>query len=125
MLGHGGIVGDDAAFSDVLAAHFELRLEQDDRLGAGLRQGEGRIDDLEDRHKAHVGDDQVDRIRDQRGGQVAAVDAFQRDDARIVAQPLGQLVMADIDGIDFCGAALEQHLGEPAGRRAEIEADLA
>ena len=36
-----------------------------------------------------------------------------------------QLVVADIDGIDAGRPALQQHLGEATGGRAEIEAHLA
>ena len=34
-----------------------------------------------------------------------------------------ELAVADVDGDDARGAALEQHLGEPAGRRAGIQGD--
>ena len=36
-----------------------------------------------------------------------------------------QLAAADIDGIDVPGAACEQHLGEAAGRGADVETDVA
>ena len=36
-----------------------------------------------------------------------------------------QLAVPDIDRVDAPGAACEQHLGETAGRGADIEADAA
>ena len=45
------------------------------------------------------------------------------DHARIVAQLPGELAVADIDGMHQRRAVREQHIGEPAGRRADIEAD--
>ena len=57
--------------------------------------------------------------------EVARVGLLERDDALIALQLLCELVLADIDGEDFLRAALEQNLGEAAGRRAHVEADLA
>ena len=47
------------------------------------------------------------------------------DNSRIRPKLPVELSRADIDGIDACGAALQQTIGESAGRRADIEADLA
>ena len=51
------------------------------------------------------------------------VGLFRHDHARISAQLPGKLAMADIDGVDLRGAAIEQDVGETAGRRADIETD--
>ena len=53
----------------------------------------------------------------------ADVRSFERNDARVIAQRRMQLAAPDIDRIDPPCAALEQRLGETAGRSADIEAD--
>ena len=50
---------------------------------------------------------------------------FERHDLGPPAQARMQLAAPDIDGIDAPRAAREQHLGEAAGRGADIEADAA
>ncbi len=57
------------------------------------------------------------------GGQGTGVRPFHRHDARIAAERLGQLAAADIEGVDAGGAALQQDVGEAAGRGADIERD--
>ena len=47
------------------------------------------------------------------------------DHARVVAQLPGELVGAAVDRIDARRAALEQHIGEAAGRTADIHGDEA
>ena len=53
---------------------------------------------------------------------VARVHALEHDDARIVAQPRVELPVADVDGDHARRAALEQDVGEAAGRGADVEA---
>ena len=55
------------------------------------------------------------------GRQVARVHAFEYDHARVVAQPPVELSVADVERDDARGAALQQHVGEAAGRRADVE----
>jgi hypothetical protein len=45
------------------------------------------------------------------------------DDAWVAADAIGQLAPPDVDGVDPDGAALEEDIGEAAGRGAGIEAD--
>ena len=56
----GRLVMDDAALADILAAHFELWLEQDHGIGARFAQRQRRGEDLGDRDKADIGDQQVE-----------------------------------------------------------------
>ncbi len=58
----------------------------------------------------------------ERSVEVAAVHPFEADHPGVVAEALVQLVVADIDGVDPRRAAFQQHLGEAAGRGAEVEA---
>ena len=55
--------------------------------------------------------------------QLADVGALHDDDALVVAQPHVELAVAHVDGVDARGAALQQAVGEAAGRRADIERD--
>ena len=44
------------------------------------------------------------------------------DDPRVVAQPPVELPVADVERDDAHGAALQQHVGEAAGRGADVQA---
>ena len=53
------------------------------------------------------------------------VDALADLDPRVLAQRVDELVVPDVDGHDPGGAAAQQHVGEPAGARARVEAAAA
>ncbi len=55
--------------------------------------------------------------------QIPDIGPLEHDHARILAQPPVEQPIADIDGVDARRAALEQHIGEPAGRGAHIDRD--
>ena len=55
------------------------------------------------------------------GRQVAHVRALAHLHPRVGAQPLVELAVADVDGHDRGRAPLQEAVGEPAGRRAEVE----
>ncbi len=48
---------------------------------------------------------------------------FAQDDPRIVSELLVELAVADVDGIDAGGPALEEAIREAAGRGTRVEAD--
>ena len=54
-------------------------------------------------------------------GEVAGVDAFETGDAWIGAQPPVHLVVSDVEGHHVRGAAPEQHVGEAARGRADVQ----
>ena len=56
---------------------------------------------------------------------IAGVDPFVHDHARIVAQPPVELAGSHVDGMDARGAGLQQAIGEAAGGGAEIRHDQA
>ena len=56
---------------------------------------------------------------------MARVRALEHDDARVGAQLRVELAVADVDRVHARGAALQQAVGEAAGRRADVEADAA
>ena len=55
------------------------------------------------------------------GVEVADVGALAHRDPGVGPEPLVELAVADVDGHDLGGAALQQAVGEPAGRRAGVE----
>ena len=55
------------------------------------------------------------------GVEVADVGALVHRHPIVAPQPLVQLPAADVDGDDRGGAVLQQAVGEPAGRRADVE----
>ena len=116
-------VAHDAAFADLRGAGLELRLDQRHQLRLLGGERERRRQHRRKADKARVAGDDVDRLGDVGMGQVARVDPFVDDDPRILAQLPGELAMTDIDGVNPPGTAIEQHLGEAAGRGADVEGD--
>ena len=57
------------------------------------------------------------------GGQRPGVRPLHRHDPLVAPERLGELAAPDVDRVDARRAALEQHVGEAAGRRAHVEAD--
>ena len=55
------------------------------------------------------------------GGEVARVHALDHGDARVGAQLPVQLAVADVEGDHAPRAAVQQHVGEAAGRGADVE----
>ncbi len=66
-------------------------------------------------------DDQLGCVRQIGRRDVADVGPVLDNDARVPAQFLGELAIADIERDHRSGAALKQHVGEAAGRCADIE----
>jgi hypothetical protein len=118
-------VADNAAFADRLRAGLELRLDQRDEQRPGLGQRQRREQHRGQTDKACIAGHEIDRVGNVGGGQVAGVDALMHDDARILAQLPGKLAAPDIDRVNLDCAARKQHIGEPAGRGADIERDEA
>ena len=81
-----------------------------------------RQDELE-RDEAHIDRHQVRRLGQERCGQIADIGVLERDHVGARAQFRMQLTASDIDCVDLPRPALEQHLGEAAGRGADIESN--
>src|SRR5829696_3565565 len=113
----GGVA--DNAFRRIAAAGLELRLDQHDRLPAGAREGERRRQRLVDADEGHVCDDEVRRVRQL--GDLAGVRPLEHGDPRIFADPGVQLSVADVERDHARCPALEQDVGEAAGRGAEVQ----
>ena len=119
-----GRVADDAAFADLGAARLELRFHERDDVGAGAEQRRHDRQDVAERDERDVDRDDVERRAV--AGQIAArerarVDALDHVDARIAADLPVELAVADVERDDARGAALQQHVGEAAGRGADVE----
>ena len=104
-----------------VAARFELRFHQRDDVGARSQQRRDNRQDLAQRDERHVDRHDVDRSREVGERQMARVEVLDDDDARVVAQPPVELPVADVERDDARRAALQQHVGEAAGRGADVE----
>ena len=71
------------------------------------------------RDERHVARDELRRERQL--GERARVHALENRDARVVADLRVELPVADVERDHPRRAALEQHVGEPAGRGADVE----
>src|SRR3954471_149117 len=103
---------------------FKLRFEQRDELSGGTRQCNGGRNNFFERNKRTIYDNEIDRrIRGRKlsGGERASVRFFQDEHARVLTQLPRKLAVTHIDGIDFCGAMLQQAIGESARGRAEVQ----
>ena len=114
-------VADDAALR-LGPARLELRLhERDDRAAAVAQHRADRAEDEPQRDERDVDDGEVRGLRQDARRERPRVDALHRDDAWVLAQPLGELAVADVERVDPRRAAGEEHVGEPAGRGADVE----
>src|SRR5450759_1562693 len=115
-------VAHDASPPDVGLADLELRLEERHQLRgrSGAPHGGQHFLEADERQ---VGDDQADRLRE--GVEVAGVHALDHHHARVLAQAPVDQAAADVDREHLYGTTPQQHVGEPAGRRADVGADSA
>jgi len=146
----GGLAGigvaDDAAFADVLTASFELGLDENDSfaLPGLIRRAERAEDGRENEGSGDEGDVHCEEGRGETrksgssaarrmtififwreefaGGEEAGVGALPEGDAWVVAEPLGDLAVAGIDGKDGGGTMLQHAVGEASGGGADVDA---
>jgi len=114
-------IAHDTALANMLAAGFELGLDQRDQCGALGSERERRRQNRRETDKTRVAGNDVDRLGDLPARQRAGVQALMDDDARVLAQFPSELTMTDINGVNPARAALQQHVGKPAGRSADIQ----
>ena len=124
-------IADDAAFADAETAGFELRLDEDDggALPATVRRAEGAEDRGENQRGGDEGDVHGEEDRNRgvgreefAGGEEAGVGAFVEGDAGIVAELLGDLAVAGVDGDDAGRMVLQHAVGEAAGGGSDVDA---
>src|SRR5215813_11680760 len=120
-----GRIADDAALAHRLAPGLELRLDQRNQPGVPVRPRQRRRQRLAERDEADIGDDGADQFGDVARIERARIAALKRHHRRQPRQTRVQLTMADVDGVDPARAGFEQHLGEAAGRGADVESDNA
>ncbi len=80
-----------------------------------------RRQDVTQRNERDVDRHEIDRVRHVGCRQRPGVHAFADDDARIGAQLPIELAVADVERDHVARAALQQDVGEAAGRRADVE----
>ena len=119
-------IAHDAAFADLAAPDFELRLHQDDhlrhvRLSSGTIAGISSVAEM----KLASQTARSNVSGKSSGCEIARVNAFAHHHARIVPQFPIELAVADVDGPHARRAALQQAIGESAGGAPDIEANSA
>jgi hypothetical protein len=108
-------------FPDFIASGFELRFHESHDVGALLQKRRQRRQNQTERDERHVDRHHADRVRHIIAGECARIDTLANDDAGVSAQPPIQLAASDVERDDARGAALQQHVGKAAGRRAHIQ----
>ena len=111
-----------ATFADGLAPGLELRLDERDDVAAIAQLCERWRKRETQRDERDVGDHEIHGLFD--GHTLARVHALVDDDARVLAQAPIELALPDVDGVHARGSALQQHIGEATGRRADVDGDL-
>jgi hypothetical membrane protein len=124
---HGGrahlLIAHDAALPDSVPAGFELRLDQGHDIAGVAKLGQRRRQRQAQRDERDVGNHEVDRLLD--GHAVPRVHALVYNDAWILTQTPVELAFSDVDGVDLQDSALQQDVREAAGRRTDVDGDLA
>ena len=106
-------VSNDPALPDLLATRFELRLDEHERLPARARESKRGRQRGADADERDVARDEIGRER--QGLELARVRALEHGDARVSAEASVQLAASDVERDHPRRAALEEHVGEPAG----------
>ena len=119
-----GGIPDDAVIGPT-ATGLELRLDERNDRAASCRveTSRHRPEDLGQGDERHVRDGQRDRLGQAGGTEGPGVRPLHRDDPGIRPQRLGELSATHVESIDTRRAALQQHVGEAAGRGPDVEAD--
>ena len=115
-------IADDAAATDGGAVELELRLDEQNEVGARSGERDERGENFGEADKRQVGGDKLGRFGDVRGDQKARV-LFDGDDARVLAKFPSELAGGDVDGVDAKGARLQQAIGKAAGRAPDVDTD--
>jgi hypothetical protein len=111
------------AAARVAPRHLELRLDQHQGLAARGQQPRHRRQDRRQRDERQVAHQPRHLLRQPL--EVARVDPVHHHHAGIGLQALVQEPPAHVHRVHPAGAAVQQHLGEPPGRRAEVRAGAA
>ena len=119
-----GPLPDHALFPDLFPAGLKLRFNEAYHLAVRLHKGLHRPQDLGKGDKRYVNGDELDLVRDLLRGHIPDVGLFHADHPRVVPELPGQLSMAHIHRIDLHSPVLQHAVGEPAGGRSHVHADL-
>ena len=116
-------IAHDAAFADVGALQFKLRLDEDEKLAAGFTAGDGTGKNFGDRDKRNINNDEFNVFRKIAGRQFAGV-LLEDNHAWLFAQLPGELVGVDVHRVDARRALLQQAISEAARGGTHVEADF-
>jgi hypothetical protein len=114
----------EAANAVMFPLRLELRLDQREQMHRRRRQRQRHRQHRLQGNEADVDDDDIGPRGQALALEFANIGFFHRHDFGVVAQRGMQLAVTDIDGEDEARAVLQQHLGEAAGGRADVEADM-
>ncbi len=114
-------IADDPARADRVAPGLELRLHERDDVPAVAQVRKRRREREAQRDERDIGDDEVDALRELEA--LPHVHALARDHPWVLAQRPVELAAADVHRMDAQRAALQERVGEAAGRGADIERD--
>src|SRR5690606_17781561 len=116
-------IGDHAGAGKRPTPHLELGLHHQQQRPV-LRDDPGeRGEDGAQGDEGEVRDHEVDAGAEKLRGEVPHARAVAHQDAGIVPDVGGELVVTDVDGDHTGGAAAQQHVGEPAGGGPGVEAE--
>ncbi len=109
------------ARADAVLADLELWLHHGNDIGVGRRARSQRRQHRGQRDERQVGDDEVDGPADRLGVSSRTLVRSMTVTRWIGSQRPGELPVPDVDGDHLTGAAVQQHLGESAGRGARVQ----
>lgn len=116
-------ISDHAALAYAAAPDLELGLDQRHQNCTRRRERKRRWQHYLETDEARVANHEPNRLGHVLGCQITRVEAFEHDYAPVLTEPPVELTASNIDGVDTRRAALQQHVGEPARRSADVEAN--
>ena len=118
-------IANDAVLTDLLTPRLKLRFNQSDNIAAVDDDIEDDGKNLIEGNERDIDGSEIDGLVENIGIDVANVGTLHANDAGIGTQRPCKLPIADIDRIDLPNAVLKHAICEAAGRRADIDSDLA
>lgn len=112
----------DAALPDGVASRLELRLHESDKITFVAKLLERRGQRQTQRDERDIGHHEIDGLVHRNG--VARVHALVHDDTRILPETPVELALPHVDRVNPDGTTLEEDVGEPARRGADVDRDL-
>ena len=114
-------ISDEAAALDLFFSHLELRFDEANDSSHRLQERPEDWQDQCERDERHIYGNEVHRGTNVFKLQVTSIQSFNRDDSFVVSKFPVELIVSDINRVDFSRTLLEDTVSEPASRHTDVQ----